>query len=86
MFGSRWTRIVVSTNRVLILWYPSEGIWPGEQLRWPHDGIPWYTHESLARCSSDLSLKIDDRLRSRLLEMISHETYFVRSFGIELES
>lgn len=85
IYGSRWVRIIVMPNGFIAMWYPVEGNWPVDQVRWPHFCIPSRSPSWISTYAISPDLTGSERLHGYLSDFVTHEEYFLNSWGLELE-
>lgn len=82
-YGTRWLRVMIGSNYLILIWYPISGTWDPEHTRWPHAGVPSLTLRSLREIASGASPK--SCLRSILADIQEHQRYYLESWQLELE-
>jgi hypothetical protein len=85
IYGSRWLRLIVMPRGFIALWYPIEGSWSFERVRWPHYCIPSRSPSWIEIYSIQPDMDGSRRLYEFLQDFVIHEEYFLNSWGLELE-
>lgn len=81
---TRWVRIVICHEGVVVLWYPPEVSSIGEaDVPWPHNGVPTFEAVELEEMGEWAS--VEDRLRIVLQSIARHENYFAESWQSEID-